>query len=328
MDLATNKGSIRLLARLPPDSKMLFLYPISRRTPWVSHRIPVPYFNKYMKSRRSESLLSIICEKCECVTNLSKISVLKVASHDGRVYWYNTLFFTKADVARMPYFETKKLARRATNYLLLGLSLPNVLDLNNTNPLEYLRSLNALLAEFESYQHARPFDGNPSSSLSRAKIPQMFKRAAHGGTKGRRSSAAAEIGLPIAQNDYGDGKQGSNSGNLGPSTNLTFATGDQDLMPGEEYSYLLTPTLPFDPDYFETFATLCDILIDCYTRVTALISSPSAVTTGTAEVFAKADARVRKILVAPVVKEFEDASRQGIRTEFGGLGKVLVGGLV
>ena len=231
----------------------------------------------------------------------------------------------------MPYFETKKLARRATSYLLLGLSLPNILDLNSSNPAEYLRALNTLLAEFESYQHARSTDGNPSSSLSRAKIPQMFKRAAHGGGKGRRTSSAADIGLPITTIDHGDMKQNldlTNSTNLASSTSLSFMAADQDTMPGEEFTHLLTPILPFDPDYFETFATLCDVLIDCYTRVTALIPSPASVTPGTADVFGKADARVRKILVASVVKEFEDASRQGTRTEFAGLGKVLIGGLV
>ena len=40
----------------------------------------------------------------------------------------------------MPYFDSRKLARRATNYLLLGLSLPTVIDLNSSNALEFLRS--------------------------------------------------------------------------------------------------------------------------------------------------------------------------------------------
>jgi hypothetical protein len=33
-------------------------------------------------------------------------------------------------------------------------------------------------------------------------------------------------------------------------------TESSDLHPGEEYTYLLTPSLPFEPDFFETFATL------------------------------------------------------------------------
>ena len=228
----------------------------------------------------------------------------------------------------MPYFEAKKLARRATNYLLLGLSLPNILDLGSASPQEYLRALNTLLAEFESYQQIHSPDGNSSSSLSRAKIPQMFKRATHASAKGRRTSSAADIGLPIGSGDYGEQKLNNNGASLTTSTSLSFTIGDQDLMPGEDYIYLLTPTLPFDPDFFETFASLCDVLIDCYTRIVALISSPAVVTPGTGETFAKADARLRKILVANVVKEFEDASRSGTKNEFASLGKVLMGGLV
>ena len=231
-------------------------------------------------------------------------------------------------MAKMPYFEPRKLARRATNYLLLGLSLPNILDLNSSNPQEYLRALSTLLAEFESYQQVRSPEGTTSSSLSRAKIPQMFKRATHAGVKGRRASSAADIGLPMGSSDYGDPKYTTNGISLSTSSNLSFTISDQDLMPGEEYNYLLTPTLPFDPDFFETFVTLCDVLIDCYTRVMTLFPSPSVITTGTGEMFAKADARLRKLLLANVVKEFEDASRNGSKSEFASLGKVLMGGLI
>src|SRR5271165_2598967 len=87
--------------------------------------------------------------------------------HEGRVYWFNTLLFNKQDLARMPSFDSRKLARRATNYLLLGLSLPTILDLNSSTPSDFLRTLNALLAEFEAFQQIHPPDGTSSSSLSR-----------------------------------------------------------------------------------------------------------------------------------------------------------------
>ena len=49
---------------------------------------------------------------------------------------------------------------------------------------------------------------------------------------------------------------------------------------------------------------------------------------GLGELFAKADARVRKVIVAGVVHEFEDASRQGAKSEMAGVGKVVLGGLI
>ncbi|KAJ5889744.1 hypothetical protein N7504_010554 [Penicillium tannophilum] len=250
---------------------------------------------------------------------------------EGRVYWFNTVHFSRADISRLPYFEARKLSRRAVNYLLLGLSLPSILDVNST-PFEYLRALNALLLEFEAFQQVHPPDGSSSSSLARARIPQMFKRAAHAGTKTRRASSATEIGLPMQSSDPTDLK--STAGNItSPSTAaasvISFPlTESSDLLPGEEYTYLLTPSLPFEPDFFETFSTLCDVLIDCYGRITSLVSSPSVCTVALGETFSKADAKLRKIMVAGAVREFEDASRNGVKNEISGVGRVVLGGLM
>ena len=257
---------------------------------------------------------------------ISTLDYLRKA-HEGRVYWYNTLLFNKSDLAKMPFFEPKRLARRATNYLLLGLSLPSILDWNSATPQEYLRALNSLLSEFESYQQVHPPEGGSASSLSRARIPSMFKRATAASTKGRRTSSAADIGLPMHTSDPTDLKKMSSVSTTG-STIPSFPASEQELLPGEEYTYMLTPSLPFDPDFFETFATLCDVLIDCYTRILGLISSPAMCAPGTGELFAKADARLRKVIVSGIVKEFEDASRAGAKAEFAGLGKVVLGGLM
>lgn len=233
----------------------------------------------------------------------------------------------------MPYFEARKLSRRAVNYLLLGLSLPPILDVNST-PFEYLRALNALLLEFEAYQQVHPPDGSSSSSLARARIPQMFKRAAHAGTKTRRASSATEIGLPMQTSDPSDLKSSAGNSITSPATAAAASmisfplTESSDLLPGEEYTYLLTPSLPFEPDFFETFATLCDVLIDCYTRILSLVSSPAACTVGLGELFSKADAKLRKIMVAGAVREFEDASRNNVKNEVAGVSRVVLGGLI
>ncbi|ELR06078.1 hypothetical protein VC83_03895 [Pseudogymnoascus destructans] len=255
---------------------------------------------------------------------ISTLDYLRRA-HEGSVYWFNTLLFNKADLARMPYFDQKKLARRATNYLLLGVSLPTILDLNSSNAVEFLRSLNALLAEFESYQLAHPPDGS-SGSLSRGRLPQMFKRAAIStNSKGRRTSSAADIGLPM-------GSEPDLKSIAGMSTTgivaASFPASENDLLPGEDYTLLITPSLPFEPDFYETFATLCDVLIDCYTRLMSLLASPKDCNTLIADMFSKADGRVRKIIVQGVVKEFEDSCRVGAKREVASIGKVVLGGLM
>ena len=237
------------------------------------------------------------------------------------------MHFNNAEIARLPSFEPKRLARRATNFFLLGLSIPAVLDLNVNSPMDYLRALNALLLEFDSYQQIHPPDGSSASSLSRARIPQMFKRSA--AAKNRRTSSAADIGLPMTASDPTELKALANGGAGTSSASLvSFASSEQELLPGEEYAHLLTPSLPFDPDFFEVFATLCDVLIDCYGRITAMLASPADCAPGLAEIFAKADARLRKIIIAPIVDEFGTATRAGVKAEVAGVAKVVLGGLM
>lgn len=253
-------------------------------------------------------------------------------SHEGRIYWFNTLLFSKNDLTRLPSFTPRNLNRRATNYLLLGFSLPTILDLHADSPQDYLKALNALLLEFEAYQSLHPSDGSASSSLSRGRMNQIFRKAGVGGisnlgSKGRRSSSAAsDFPLLTPQNSFQD---------TGPGGNVDSPPTDDLLLPNESYTHLQTPSLPFDPDFFSTFATLCDVLIDCYTKILSLLSTPESVVMAGAgipstvgDLFNKADARVRKIILAGVVREFEESCRQGVRGEVGGVGKVVLGGLM
>ena len=310
-------------------------------------------------------------------------------SHEGRVFWFNTIHFSRPDISRLPNFTPARLSRRATNYLLLGLSIPAVLDghpshkSSASNPStvhEFLRSLNALLSEFESFQQFHPPDGHSSSSLSRARIPHMFKRATQATTgKTRRTSNAAgtEIGLPMQVNVSAPAMQPAintethhnhsatpsidasfTSNSLSSSTSTLVAPSpapsisatsspfpsnyssvpassphdshpNSILLPNEgPYTHLLTPPLPFAPDFFSVFATLCDVLIDAYQRILHMVSSPSVCTVAVGEVFGKADARLRKVIVGGVIKDFEGAARESARREVLGVQKVVLGGLM
>lgn len=238
-----------------------------------------------------------------------------LSRHEGRVYWFNTYLFDRPDLVRMPYFDPRKLARRATNFLLLGLSVPTINDLYSSSPVEFLRCLNALLSEFDSFQQLH---GDSSATLTRARLPNMFRRP---GAKSRRSASAA---------DFADDSQSVPAvpAAAGAPSLMTFAAAESDLLPGEEYTYLLTPSLPIEPDFFETFATLCDVLIDSYTRFLALVPTPRECSSPVAELFSKADARLRKIIVQGAVKEFDEHSRSHVKAEVASIGKVVLGGLM
>ncbi|KAK5729474.1 hypothetical protein LTR17_011894 [Elasticomyces elasticus] len=225
----------------------------------------------------------------------------------------------------IPSLHTQKLGRRAANYLALGYSLPLLLDLNSGSPLEYLKSLTALLQEFETYSGL----DSGSGSLSRAKVGQMFKTGMGLGNRsgmrsGRRTSAVTDsIALDASRASLLTlpGQVGGDGGNSPSDTTSP-------IMNGHDFHHLLTPHLPFDPDFNTTFATLCDTLIDTYANLLSIISGPEACTPMVGEAFAKADKAVRKILVANVMREFEDGTRQGVKTEVAGLGKLVLGGLM
>lgn len=209
-----------------------------------------------------------------------------------------------------------KLGRRATNYLLLGTSIPPLLDLNAGNPLEYLRVLYAVLAEFETFQNLNSEGG---AGGTRGRMGQMFKSGMRGYRTGRRSSAATEA---MFMNEE------SNSSSLAldamplPPPMASYGHHHQ------EFVHLQTPNLPFDPDFSTSFATLTDILIDTYDGVLQMLPGPEACNPAINEAFVKADKILRKILVQNVVSEFGETTRKEVRSEVAGVGKVVLSGLM
>lgn len=91
---------------------------------------------------------------------------------------------------------------------------------------------------------------------------------------------------------------------------------------------MITPPLPFAPDFYTVFSTLCDVLIDVYTRMQQILSTPAVCTPTMSENFSKVDARIRKVMVGGIVKEFENASREAAKKELMGVQKVVLGGLM
>lgn len=291
-------------------------------------------------------------------------------------------------------------APRANNYFILGNSLPSILDLGTSSPLDYLKAFNHLLVEYETHialppsrqptrghsssissSHSHHHHHGPTSTLSLGRLPKLFSRSS---SKPRRGSSAATPisitpaitppstaenaalllertrsasgnsstlpSMPPTSSGYPSSSPSTSNLSTTPATSTTDLdlllplpmTGSSPLpIPtsnpmfppssgtnGEEYLYLTTPALPFEPDYYETFATLCDVLIDAYQRVLSLVGTPAACSQGVSEAFIKADAKVKRAVVTGVVREFEEACRGSVKREVGGLGKEVLGGLL
>lgn len=247
--------------------------------------------------------------------------------HEGDVFYFSTLHYSAAGLSAMPSLYPHKLGRRATNYFILGYSLPALLDMNSSNPLEYLKALSLLLAEFETYQTLTGYDAS-GNSVSRGRVGQMFKSGMglSRNTKGRRSSTVTTDTLSL------DPRQADLLG-MPIASRIPEASSPQDTTSpvnptGHEFSYLHTPPLPFDPDFSTTLGTLCDTLIDTYAKLMDLVSTPEICSPAVGSEFSKADKAIRKILVANVVREFEDTTRVGVKGEVAGLGKLVLGGLM
>ncbi|GAB7361495.1 hypothetical protein MBLNU230_g1551t1 [Neophaeotheca triangularis] len=273
----------------------------------------------------------------------------------SQTYHFNTLAYTPQQLSTFPSLQPARLGRRAASYLLLGYSLPALLDLNSANPLEYLRALTALLSEFETYQtltdthHAAAASG--SSSLSRAKMGAMFKNSmglgsrVGSGARGRRTSATPDSIASLQQEP-----PEPQTSNPPPPPAASPKDPHPINLENQHFTHLLTPHLPFDPDFTTTFSTLCDALIETYTTLIHLVSNghthnnnsttttttaeepshqlPGPCTPAVAEAFNKADKLVRKLLIAGILKEFEEHTRAGIKSEVSGVGKLVLGGLM
>lgn len=237
--------------------------------------------------------------------------------HEGDVFFFNTLHVSQSGLSAMPLFSPQKMGRRAASYFHLGHSLPIILDNKSSSPLDYLKPLTALLQEFETYQSLAGVDG--TGSLSRRGMSAMLKSGMglgkSAGKSYRRASTADTFNDPAS---------------FVPQTATSTYTDlpSPGFAAGHEFSYLLTPQLPFDPDFSTAFSTLCDTLIEMYSTLLHLITGPEACSIALAEAFSKADKSIRKILVSNVIKEFEEHSRSGAKAEVAGLSKLVLGGLM
>ncbi|KAL9932856.1 hypothetical protein V8E36_008111 [Tilletia maclaganii] len=132
-------------------------------------------------------------------------------------------------------FDTEKMKKRTIRNMYLGLSLAPLIELSSLNDL--CKTIVNLFAELESWsEHV---------DKERSKVVRSLFRTTRG-TKRVAASGTAE-----------------------------FMSAEAPNLITNEYTYLLTPNLPFAPDYFHTFFTLADMLQEIYYKIMLLLSSSS-----------------------------------------------------
>ncbi|CAG8436057.1 749_t:CDS:10 [Ambispora gerdemannii] len=87
---------------------------------------------------------------------------------------------------------------------------------------------------------------------------------------------------------------------------------DASFQESGEYTYLFVPNIPFELDYFQTFYTLCDILVEIYHKF--LIDTANLWSGSFVESVTKVDGRFKKI-ISSVTKDIDQLARNAIKEE-------------
>jgi hypothetical protein len=349
--VANNPFSLKLtqpkmFTRTPTASSLPPAGPTAGGVPMTMGAIPVPTSPHVVFTTVHET----------CTKRIATLDYLRRA-HEGRVYFFNVLLTPRAELSKTVYPDAKKLQKKAAHFFTLGNSLPSVLDLSVSSPVDYLKALNALLQEYESFI-ALPPGRNPTlrshsasisttassvSASSARSFSKLWSRTTH--PKPRRGSSATTFSDATLERTRSSSAPTPDH----PDHYLHPAHPQQPPPPplpnggaaaaaaaaaataagtGDEYIHLTPLFLPFEPDYFETFATLCDTLIDCYSRVLQLVATPQQCVIGVGEAFAKTDARIRRLVVAGTVREWEEAVRGGVKRDVAGVAREVLGGML
>ncbi|KAG0165136.1 hypothetical protein DFQ30_008915 [Apophysomyces sp. BC1015] len=91
------------------------------------------------------------------------------------------------------------------------------------------------------------------------------------------------------------------------------AKDDPNFSEGGEYLHLAIPHIPFELDYFETFFSLSDILVEAYQKMLVGIEGPLC-TQSYLELVLKCDGKIKKI-VSLITKELDGLARNAIKDE-------------
>ncbi|CCX30446.1 Similar to hypothetical protein [Tuber melanosporum Mel28]; acc. no. XP_002838258 [Pyronema omphalodes CBS 100304] len=274
-----------------------------------------------------------------CTKRMATLDYLRRA-HEGRVYFFNVMLTPRSDLQKLVYPDLKKLQKKAQQFFTLGASLPSILEVAN-NPTDYLKAFNAVLQEYETYiahaptkqqatrSHSSSISISANSNGSTSSLRKFFRHH----PKQRRGSTATgshpDLTLERTRSASGSGEPPAMSISApAMSHEDSLAALPQLASSTEEFTYLLIPALPFDLDYFEVFATLCDVLIDIYSRVMMLVNNSAACPNSVADLFLKADQKIRRIVVTGTVREWEEAVRVNVKREIGGVAREVLGGML
>ncbi|KAK9470733.1 uncharacterized protein V1510DRAFT_422322 [Dipodascopsis tothii] len=210
-------------------------------------------------------------------------------AYEGKVYWFDTFLFTKEDLSRIYADSPTSLGKKTTYYFTMGMSIAGLLDMQTA--VDFIKAMSALVHEYEIMTTPHDTGARPVSAASHGR--GGLRRVLTGQSRIFRSSRARQEESKVAET---------------------------------EFTYLMTPYLPFELNFLETVVTLCDVLVNMYVRIQDLLLSeenylPSAI----GDSFIRMDTKVKKLIVTPLINDIEEMCRRNVRNEVNDLEHVVMG---
>jgi hypothetical protein len=192
----------------------------------------------------------------------------------------------------------------------LGGSLPLLIAKHEPSLNEFLKQLLHLLREYENLKSSSgDVTRNKISGVGRKLFRSRKSDAGLEPVKSRASSISGPSSVPTGS---------SVGGGAGPSS----PTGGVPV--SGDYLHLNIFPLPFTPDIYQTFLSLCDSLIHTYRHIERCLDNHLNLTHENYELLCKVDDKINKNFINPTVKEIDSLSRSLIYEETSKLGARLV----
>uniref|UniRef100_A0A060T977 ARAD1C41712p n=1 Tax=Blastobotrys adeninivorans TaxID=409370 RepID=A0A060T977_BLAAD len=240
--------------------------------------------------------------------------------HGGTICWLNTVHLSRRDFDSFNWATERSVVNAAAaaplnslHYFYLGGSLQSILDMDFTSLSDYLRALHTLMKEYETLIGA--MDSPPKNKIagvgrrlfrSRMKSGE-FSPMGHSGP----SSPTESRPRPKSQSLHPQQSTVSSISSTGSEKNY------------RDFIYLKVFHLPFVPDVYETFLSLCETLTSVYRKLWHLVGS-GPVSPEHHEIICKIDDKIRRHLINPTIKDVDALSRNVIYEETTRLDSLLI----
>lgn len=245
--------------------------------------------------------------------------------HGGKLCYLNTVQLSKQDFEQIYWDENKQHPPlNSLNYFYLGGSLNTLFEHNQHSLSDLLKSFVAMLKEYETLTGIH--ENTPKNRIAGVGR-RLFRGRLKSNTHDHQTITENTLSLSTVKSRQQSSS--NSSGNAISPVSSTFSGASSVIsttttLNGHEFHHLNVFHLPFIPDVYETFVSLCESLIEAYTQIKQIAKTQSVITHDCYELILKIDDKIRKFIISPTIKDIDTLSRSLIYEETTKLDSLLV----